>query len=411
MKGLLRHIDFLKLWSAQTFSQFGGQVAVLTVPLTAVLILKATPFEMGMLTAAGTAPHVLLSLFAGAWADRRNRRSTLIRADIGRAILMLVIPLAFFMHALNIELLIVVASLTGALTVLFDIAHQSYLPSLVGREHLTDGNAKLLATQSAALLIAPGIAGALVGFISAPGALVITSMTFLASAVFLAWIRTRELSSSPATARPMLKQIREGLRLVIMNPLLRAVAGYQATSNLFVQMVIAILVVYCTRTLSISPWLLGLMFGGSSIGFLLGALSARRINDAAGPGPCIVWGATVMCLGYLAIPFASGAQLHAALIIGAGLALSGFGETIFLANQMSLRQAITPDRLQGRMNATMRFLTWSSRPIGAILGGVLGNALGLWSALVIGAVGMLLALPWVYASRLLAVRETPALAE
>ncbi|HEV2098771.1 MAG TPA: MFS transporter [Stellaceae bacterium] len=411
MKGLLRHSDFLKLWAAQTSSQFGGQVAVLTVPLTAALILKATPFEMGVLTAAGTAPHVLLSLFAGAWADRRNRRSILISADVGRAMLMLVIPLAFFLHALGIGLMILVASLTGALTVLFDIAHQSYLPSLVGREHLTDGNAKLLATQSAALLIGPGIAGALVGLISAPGALVITSMTFVASAAFLAWIRTRELASLSATVQPMLKQIRAGLCLVIMNPLLRAVAGYQATSNLFMQMVIAILVLYCIRTLSISPWLLGLMFSGSSIGFLLGALSARRISHVAGPGPCIVWGATVMCLGCLAIPFASGAPLHAALIVGAGLALSGFGETIFLANQMSLRQAITPDRLQGRMNATMRFLTWSFRPIGAVLGGVIGDAFGLWAALIIGTGGMLLALPWIYASPLLAAHKMPPLVE
>lgn len=404
---LMHHPDFLKLWAAQTTSQLGGQIAVFAVPLTAALVLKATPFEMGILSAAGTAPHVLFSLFAGIWADRHQRRLILIAADVGRAALLMFIPIAYISHVLRIKMLFLVVFSIGVLTLFFDVTHQSYLPTLVRREQLTDGNAKLLATQSAALLMGPGLAGVLVSLITAPGAITITSATFALSAALLMWIKKPELSLFSAR-RPVLSEIREGLRIVIGNPLLRAVAGYQATSNLFVYMVLALIVLYCTTTLNIGPRLLGLIFAGSSLGFLFGALAARRISDRIGPGPSIVGGATLMCIGYLLLPLVSGVPLRAAAILVMALALSGFGETVFLANQMSLRQAVTPNRLQGRMNATMRFLTWSSRPIGALLGGLLGDAVGIWMALVIGSIGTLLALPWVYASPLLTVRKTPA---
>lgn len=409
VSGLWRHADFLRFWAAQTASQFGAQVSALAVPLLAAVMLDATALEMGILAAASTVPHLLLALFAGVWADRRQRRPILIATDVGRAILLSAVPLTYVLGILRIEYLYLVQFFVGILTVFFDVAYQSYLPSLVPRDDLIEGNAKLQGTQSAALIIGPGIAGGLVALTGAPSAVTLTALTLVMSALLLARIRAPEPGVVSGHRAHLRAEIGEGLRFVISNPLLRAVAGYQATSNLFVHMVLALLILYATRTLGIGAGLLGLIFTGGSAGFLLGAMGARRIAHRFGPGPSIVGGATLMCTGYLLLPLARGPVPVAVTILVIGLGISGFGETIFGVNQMSLRQSITPDHLQGRMNATMRFLTWSSRPVGAVIGGGLGEVIGLQPALVVGALGALVALPWLYGSPLRTIREIPTL--
>lgn len=409
VSGLWRHADFLRFWAAQTASQFGAQVSALAVPLLAAVMLDATALEMGILAAASTVPHLLLALFAGVWADRRQRRPILIATDIGRAILLLAVPLTYVLGILRIEYLYLVQFFVGILTVFFDVAYQSYLPSLVQRDDLIEGNAKLQVTQSAALIIGPGIAGGLVALTGAPSAVTLTALTLVMSALLLARIRAPEPGVVSGQRARLRAEIGEGLRFVISNPLLRAVAGYQATSNLFVHMVLALLILYATRTLGIGAGLLGLIFTGGSAGFLLGAMGARRIAHRFGPGLSIVGGATLMCAGYLLLPLARGPVPVAVTILVIGLGISGFGETIFGINQMSLRQSITPDHLQGRMNATMRFVTWSSRPVGAVIGGGLGDVIGLQPALIVGAIGALVALPWLYGSPLRTIREIPTL--
>jgi predicted MFS family arabinose efflux permease len=405
--GLWRHPDFLKLWAGQSVSVLGDQVGFLALPLTAVLVLGATPAEMGFLGAAERAPFLLIGLFAGVWIDRRRRRPVLIGADVGRALLVGSIPLVALLGRLSMGYLYWVAFVTGVLTVLFDVSYQSYLPALVARDRLVEGNSKLEVSNSVAQIVGPSVAGVLVQLLTAPIALLVDALSFVVSIVSLGFIRAPEPKPERAADRAGLRrELGEGMATVFKNPLLRAIAGCTGTSNLFSNATFAIFVLYATRDLAIGPAALGLVLAAMGPGALLGALLAGYLARRFGLGRTIVGAILLGGVGSWLVPLASGPPSVAAATIAGGFFIIGFVNPVYNINQVSLRQTITPHRLLGRMNATMRFLVWGTMPIGSLLGGFLGEAIGLRPTLAIAALGSSLTFLWVFLSPVRALRES-----
>ena len=236
-RGLWHHPAFLKLWAASAISDVGSQISALALPLIAALTLGATPWQMGLLSAAGAAPILFVGLFAGVWVDRLRRRPLLIAMDIGRAATLLTIPLASALGLLRIEILYIVALLVGALSVLFSVAHLSFIPTLVERERLVEGNSKLQTTTSVAQVAGPGLGGVLVGLLGAAFAVIIDALSFLASALLIVGIRVKEPSRPASDERGgVVAEIGEGLRIVVTHRILRVLAGCSATINLFGRM-------------------------------------------------------------------------------------------------------------------------------------------------------------------------------
>jgi MFS family permease len=408
LTGLWRHPDFLKLWAGRTISLAGSGVTMLALPLTAATVLEATPAQMGILEATGALPALLLGLFAGAWVDRRRRRPILIAADLGRAVLMALIPAAAVLHVLRIEHLYVTTFLLSGLGLCFGVAHGPFLLSLVGRENLVEGNSKLEVSRSAAEIVGPGLAGALVELVTAPLAISVDTLSYLASGFFLWLIRAPEPAPSPPERQQSVwRQIGEGLRLVTGDRSLRAIAGCIGTLGLFNSILEAVFILYLTRELEIGPGLLGLIFATGSVGFLIGALLPGRASRRLGLGPSIIGGILLAALSDLLIPLVGGPVLVIVVVLVISEFLFGLGLTIYNVGQASLRQAITPDHLQGRVNATMGVIASASVPLGGLLGGVLGTALGLRATLVVAAVGEVLSVAWLVSSPLRSLREQP----
>jgi MFS family permease len=406
--GLWRHGDFLKLWSGEAISLFGSQITLLALPLTAVLVLGATPAEMGILGAVEFAPFLFLSLFAGVWVDRMRRRPILISADLGRALLLFSIPLAYWLGLLRMEYLYVVALFTGVLTVFFDVAYQAYLPSLVERDQLVEGNSKLEVSRSVAQIAGPGLAGSLIQLVTAPIAIVLDAVSFLASAFCLSLIRKPEPQEArPTQKRSIWKEIGEGLGVVLGNRLLRSIAGCTGTSNLFSNITQAVFTIYVIRELKLEPAILGLIFAVGSIGALVGALVSGWLAQRFGLGRTIIGSCFVGGLATIFIPLSSVFPNIAVLLLILAWLIISFSNPVYNINQVSLRQAITPHRLQGRMNASMRFMVWGTMPIGSILGGILGEVIGLDATLVVGTVGSILAFLWVFLSPVRHLQEQP----
>ena len=405
-RSLWRHADFMKLWGAETASQLGTQVSLLALPLLAISVLHATTFQVGALAAVETAPFLLVGLPAGAIVDRLRRRPVLIAGDLGRAALLLSIPIAHHFDQLTMAQLYVVGFLTGVLTVFFDVAYQSYLPALVERDQLVDGNGKLEISRSGAQIAGPGIGGVLIEWLTAPVAVFVDAVSFAASGLAIGAIRRDEPRiERPAEHTPLRTEIVEGLRYVLGHPLLRSIAGSTATFNLFGSMMGAVLVVYMVRVLEFRPGVIGLILTVGNLGFLLGALLAAPAAKRFGLGPTIV-ASSALGAGELLVPLATG-RAAAAYIIAA-MVVIGIGVPVYNINQVSLRQAITPDRLQGRMNATMRFMVWGTMPIGALVGGALGSAIGLRPTLWVAAIGVSLAFLWVFFSPVRSLRDVPS---
>jgi MFS family permease len=406
--GLWRHREFRRLWAGQTISLVGSQVTLLALPLTAVLSLKASPVQMGVLGAVQFAPFLLVGLFAGVWVDRLRRRPILMAADFGRAVLLSSIPAAALLHRLGMPQLYIVGFLVGVLTVFFDVAYQSFLPALVNREALVEGNSKLETSESLARIGGPGIAGALVQAITAPISILVDAASFLVSVFFLRLIRTPEPPALTASERRTVwSEIGEGVRVVVGNPLLRGVAGCTATSNFFGNIGQAVYVLYVVRRLGIAPGVLGLIYAVGSVGGLAGAIVVSRVAERLGVGRAI-WSAILLgSVAGLLVPLAARPLAFALPLLIVAQSLTGFGSTIYNINQVSLRQTITPDRLLGRMNASMRFIVWGTIPLGSLIGGFLGQGIGLRPTLLIGALGSLLSVLWVLFSPVRSLRSQP----
>jgi MFS family permease len=399
--------DFQLFWAGQAVSLVGSQVSALALPLTAALVLDAGPVQMGLLGAAAFLPFLFLTLPAGAWIDRRRRRPILIGADIGRGILVAVIPIAAVAELLRIEVLYVVALGSGCCQVLFDLAYLAHVPSLVPREELTEANGRLQATASAAEVGGPGIAGLLVQAVGAPLALLLDGVSYLVSAVTLRMISTPEPPPAPASkSRSFRAEVVEGLRFLRRQPVLRACAFEAAQFNLFNQVIIAVLILHATREIRLEPALIGLAFAVGSVGSLFGAGLAPRIAGRVGVGRAIAGSMVVACAAPLLLPLAASSSLPA-VVLATSFAIGGFGVAISNVLIVTVRQAITPDEMLGRLNASYRTLVYGAIPIGSLVGGLLGEVIGLRWTLVVGALGILVAPAWVLASAVPRMRRVP----
>lgn len=403
-----RESSFVKLWVAQTISLVGSQISFLALPLTAILVLDATATEMGILTALGAVPAILAGLHAGALIDRRRRRPLLISTDVGRAALLALVPLAWAADLLSVGLLYAVTLAVGLLGLVFDVAYQAFLPVVVPRDRLVEGNGKLALSSTAAEIAGPGLAGGLVGALAAPVAVALDALSFLGSALLIARIQVKEaVPPRPLSAPRLPAEIADGLRVVFGDPRLRAVAGGRSLLAFFNAMLEAVFVLYLTRSLGFGPALIGVAFAFGSIGFLAGSLFPNRLADRLGFGRTTILALLLVGAGDLLIPVATGFPAVAVPVLVAAQVVFGFGLTVFNVNQVSLRQAIVPSHLQGRAAATVRVLAAGPVPVGALLGGALGQALGLRETLLLAATGELLAALWLWRSPLRFVHTLP----
>jgi MFS family permease len=402
---LWRNGDFLRLWSAQTVSQFGSQITVLALPLAAILVLHASAFEVAALTAVEWTPWLLFSLPAGAWVDRLRRRRVLVVTDLGRAAALLSIPTAYALDALTLWHLYAVGFVTGTLTVFFELAYVAYLPSLVERRQLGDGNSKLEITRSSAQLGGPGLAGLLVQLFSGPVAILADAISFVGSALFLGSIRTREEVRPRAERRHLVAEVVEGVRFVLGHPLMRPSMAFIAASNFFYNVLYGIFLVYAVRSLGLDAARIGLAFTLGNVGVLAGAFLATRIGALLGLGRTIVLSAVMLGWPLLLVPLVQGS--YALPVFVAVFAVTGFFGVVTNVVGISLFQATTPDRLQGRATASRRLVNFGAVPLGSLAGGGLAATIGLRETLWVGAVGATFAFLPVLFSPVRKLRDVP----
>jgi MFS family permease len=380
----------MSLWGAETISQFGSQVTFLALPLVAILVLQETTFRVALLTTVEFLPFLLFALPAGVWVDRLRRRPILIFSDVVRALALLTIPIAHWLDALTIWQVYAVAFVHGVGTVFFDVSYQSYLPALVGREQIVEGNSKLEVSRAGANIGGPGIAGGLVALLTAPIAILADAISFLASALLLGVIKKTEEVPPREERRSMKAELAEGLRYVFTHRYQRGIVGAVALSNFFGNVFFSILLVYAVRELGLSAGTIGVVLAVGNLGTLAAALTARRISDRFGVGRTIVLAASLFAPGTLLIALAP--KDLAIPLITLGMLIIGFGVILFNVTAISLIQAITPDRILGRANASRRFVVWGVIPFGGLIGGALGSSIGLRETMVIGALGGLVSI-------------------
>ena len=407
-RGVFANPDFTRLWAGQTVSLIGTQVTQFTMPLVAVLTLNATVFEVGVLNSLRFVPVLLLSVFAGVWLDRRKRRPVLIVCALGNAVLIGLVPVAAATGQLSIGLLYAVNGLVGTLNMIFDVGALSYVPFLVERDRLSEANARLQVSSAVAGISGPGLAGLLVGLITAPVTLTVDAVSYLASAIGLISVTRREPDPEPVPPGfSVRRSIAEGFQTVFGSPLLRSLITQSTALNLFFGSFITIFVVYAVRTVHLSTLELGIVIGASAVGGLAGALLATRARKALGYGKAMA----VTTIGVSAAPLLLLVPRHASVptVIIMVAAQLGYGSSIsaFNVNAITLRQVVTPTRLLARMNATYRMLIWGAPPVGAVAGGLLGSAVGLRAALVISLIAMTSPILWIFFSPVFRLSEMP----
>jgi len=407
--GLWHHLDFRRLWIGETVSQFGTMVSQIALPLVAILIVHASTFEVGLLTSFETVAFLLVGLPAGAWVDRMRFRRVLILNDVLRAGALGSIPLAQLLGVLSIGQLYVVALVTGVSTVFFDVAYQSYLPALVDRTALVEGNAKLQASESVSQIAGPSVGGLLIQALTAPYAVLVDALSFLWSAAWVTAIKARPAKPQRKPDRNLGREIGEGVRFVMGNRLLRSIAMCTSSANLFSGVGGAVIYVLFVRQLHLSAGVIGLLTSVSAVGGLLGSLAAPRIAARLGQGPTIWMSIAVSIPLEFVAPF-----MHRDWTLGLyALAMVVYWSAVVVYNitQVSFRQGLCPPELLGRMNATMRFLVWGTMPLGGLLGGILGATLGVRGALLVAAIGGCLSVLPVFFSPLRHLRTLPSYVE
>ncbi|HEY3513061.1 MULTISPECIES: MFS transporter [Kribbella] len=404
--GILRHPDFRRLWLADLLSQLGSRLTMFAVPLLAVLTLDATTFQVSLLRTCETAAWLLLGLFAGAWVDRVRCLPVLIAADLGRAVLFGSVPVAAVFGVLSLPQLYVVLALAGVLTVLFDVAHSTYPPRLLNADQLLPGNAKLAANHSVAAVIGAGVGGVLVQWIGAAVTIGLDALSFVWSAIWLRSIRTSE----PAPVKPerphLRHEIRDGLQYVFKHPLLRPLALNTMVTMLFQAAAGAIMVVYLVRGVHLQPATIGILSMIGLLGAILASAVTEKISTRYGDARTLLLSSTGIGVAFtLQALTAPGWQVS--WYVAATL-LAGFCIIVSYILQVSIRQQLCPPELQGRVSATMSFVSWGAAPIGSLLGGALGTAFGLHTTLWIAGLGTLAGNSVLYFSPLRRLRSIPA---
>jgi len=402
---LWRHRNFLLLWSGQTVSEMGSAVTQLALPLTAVVVLHASTFQVGALTAAATLAFALIALPAGAIVDRRAKRWLMIWCDVARMLIIGSVPLAAAFGALTMGQLYAVAIAAGVFTVFFDVSYQSYLPVLIGTDDLVDGNGKLGASQSFAQVAGPGLGGGLVGLVGAAQAMSADAVSYAVSVASLLAIRAPEEPPHPDQRQPLRKEIAEGLSFVLRHPILRKIVACTGTANLFFSMAVALMIIFMVRVLHVRPADTGLLIAAAGLGGVAGGVLSGRLSRRIGSAR-IIW-FSVLVLGFPEFLAPLAEPGWRVVLFPLGLAVSWFSGVVYNVAQVSYRQAICPPRLLGRMNAAVRWVVWGTLPLGGLLGGALGTAVGVRTTLWIAFAGSWLAGWWVFFSPLRKMRNIP----
>lgn len=402
--------NFLTMWGGQSLSQFGAQLTELAIPVLAVLVLGASEFEVGVLTAAGLAAFLVVGLPAGAWIDRMRKRHVMIWADAVRAVALAALPILWAFGALQMWHLYAVALVVGVATVFFDVSYQSLIPSLVRPAQIAEANGKLEATHQLAGVVGPAVGGWLIAAITAPLAIAGTVLTYIAS--FFALVRTRdhEQPRDPTDHAPILHEIGEGLRWVFGNHFLRRIVSTTGVSNFFNTISFTMLPIFILRELGLSPASMGVIFALGAVGGLLGAIATPHIVRRIGEARAIPVGAIAFSVAALGLPLAAMVPSFAFVILVAQGFVGSFTVLLYNITQVTFRQRITPPRLLGRMNASVRFVVWGVMPIAALAAGVLGTELGVLATMWIGAIGQLFSATFVVIGPFWRMRELPTAA-
>jgi MFS family permease len=403
--GLFRQHDFRQLFIGNSLSQFGTQLSGLALPVIAVKVLDAGAFQMGLLATCEFLAFLVIGLPAGAWVDRWRKQRVLITNDLVRAVALASLPLAWALDVLSFPQMLVVALVVGCCTVFFDVADQSYLPDIVEPEHIGEGNAKLQAVQSIAMIAGPGAAGGLIKLVGAPLTVGLDALTFVWSALWVRRIHHVDTPPPRETRRPLVVEVREGLAFVLKHPLLWRITACTSLANLFSSISGAMLVLYALR-LGLDPGQLGIGFGIGAVGGLLGALVVTRATAWVGEGRIIPLSALVFLPAGFLMPLA-GTVIDPMVAVVGYMLFKTFGVVLYNVSQVSFRQRLCPRAMLGRMNASIRFLVWGVMPIGGFLGGVIGHSYGLRSVFWIEAFGAILATLPVLFSPLIGMRDLP----
>jgi MFS family permease len=389
--GALRYRDFRLFWAARAISVAGDRISLLALPTVAILILHASPAQVGFLNAAGTLAWPALALFAGVWVDRLRRRRILVSTDLLRAALLGSIPVSFALGHLSLLQLILVAALVGGLTVFFDLAATAHVPALVPRAQWADANAKLEVAQQAVATGAPGLAGLLIGLLSAPFAIIVDAVSFLSSGLLISATDSRHPSLQVDRRRSLLSEAAEGIRFLMRDRALVRITLGAAVSNVGVMMALALQLLFLYRVMHLSPVVVGACFAVGSLASLVGALYNRRIMNRLGVYRTLVLSTFIEGIAYILIP--GGTLLPVIPLLLGALVLSGFFNTTWNVSVTTFRQTRIAPPMMGRVGAAGRVIGYGALPLGSLLGGFLGQTLsvrlgertGLAVALVIAA--------------------------
>lgn len=376
---------FRRFWSAHTATQFGTQISFLALPLLAIEQFGAGPLEVAALGALEFLPYLLIGLPAGVWVDRWRRRPVMIATDLGRAGALLSIPVAWAAGVLTMPQLFVVAAITGLLSVFFDVAAQSHLPSVIARDRLVDGNAKLETSNAAARIAGPSVAGSLIQVMGAASAIGVDAVSYLVSAVLLRGIRQPETSIRQTTSKvPRFRaELFDGLRFVVADRRLLAIAASSGFGNLAAGVFDAVYLLYLVEGLDLAPTTIGIIYGAGNAGLLIAAFFSVRLAQRVDRRWLLVGSAAARSLGFAVAPLAALGMTP--LLLTFGRTLVAGSVMIYNVQQVSLRQTITPGPMLGRVNATIRAVSWGTIPFGMIGGGIIASAIGLLPTLWIGA--------------------------
>ncbi|MFC5775871.1 MFS transporter [Ectobacillus antri] len=385
---MIKFSDFSKLWVGETISMLGSQISTLAIPLTAVVFLNASPKEMGIMQAMATLPFFLFSLFIGVLVDNRKRRPILIMSNIASLVLLASVPLLYWLDTLTISILVIVQFFIASMAVIFELTYLSYLPTLIDKDKITECNSKLEGSRAVAQIAGPSAGGLLVQIFSAPFAIIIDSLSYLFSVIFLMQIDKKEEAPQKPNKVKVFRQIGEGIITLVRNPILRSLSVSTALLNFFGSAFSSLYVIYVIKNLSINSSSLGIIVGIGSIGALVGATIATKLNKIIGIGNTIILASLISGLGVILVPAITTTNF---LILVSILVLSqiciGLGGTVYFISQVSLRQAVTPNHLMGRVNASNRFISRGLMPVGALLGGIIGEVVGVKYTLILISIG------------------------
>lgn len=397
--------SFRRFWYGESVSQIGDRVSELAIPLIAILALDASASEVGALTAAVWLPN-LFSIVVGSWVEHwPSKRRLMVAADLVRAVVLLTIPVAYVAGALNLAQLFVVAIVAGAGQVVFDTAYPPFFVAMVSKRDFLDANSLLSMSRSASFIAGPALGGGLVQLLTAPVAVLVDAVSFLWSAWMIRGLRVAERPVQGPGSEPWHRRVGMGLRFVVTHPYLRAGLGCVSTVNFFTFMANALLILFASRELGLSAGVIGLAFGVGSVGGLLGAWAAPRLSVRFGVGPMIVVGSIVFPAPIALVAVAAGPAWLAAATLGAAEFISGFGVMLLDINLNAVQASVTPDAVRSRIAGAFRTINYGTRPLGALIGGLLGSYLGLRPTLLLSTLGAVLGFLWLLPSPIPRIRS------